>query len=540
MEFQRRLGAGRLAEIVGAAALPTDRFMRTLGLYRQAAASFAHLSAADAGLARGLCRGRQRLSRDPERAAAARVPDPAACMQIEPWTPADSLVWLRLMALDLGTNYRDELLRARLSTRLTDQQIADIWPDYPDDAPITLAAADARPRAGGAGGGRLPPVRRRLERLGRWRAAGPGRGAPLLANDPHLGLQAPGVWYLAHLKAPDCELIGATLPGVPAVVLGHNGKVAWGFTNTGADVEDLFIERLDPGRSRPLSDPGRLGAVHGPRRGHPGQGGAAGHHHRARDPARPGALGPAAGRGDAVRRGSRAGARLDRARRGRPHRRCAAGARPGARLAGLRRRRRGRSARRCRTSSTPTPAGHIGFIAPGRVPVRRQGDGRWPVPGWSGDYDWQGWIPFEDAAAGARPAGRPAVQRQQPGRAGGLPLSADRRLGGALPGAPAGRAARRAATTTSASFAAIQADQHSPLAEDLLPIMLEAEPASPAAAAAIRELRAWDRVMRPDGRAPLAVRGLVPRAVAPDPGRRAGPAVPRLLGRPAASSWSRS
>ena len=87
-------------------------------------------------------------------------------------------------------------------------------------------------------------------------------------------------------------------------------------------------------------------------------------------------------------------------------------------------------------------SGHIGFIAPGRVPIRKHGDGRWPVPGWTGEYDWTGLDPVRRPAARARPAGRRAVQRQQPHRAAGLPLPADRRLGSAVPGAPARRAAR--------------------------------------------------------------------------------------------------
>jgi len=82
-------------------------------------------------------------------------------------------------------------------------------------------------------------------------------GKPLLANDPHLGLTAPSIWYLAHLSWPGVDVVGATLPGMPGVVLGHNGRVAWGFTNTGPDVQDLFVESVDP------SDPSRYRAPDG-------------------------------------------------------------------------------------------------------------------------------------------------------------------------------------------------------------------------------------------------------------------------------------
>ena len=263
MEFQRRLGAGRLAEILGAAALPSDRFMRTLGFYRLAA-----------GEPRPSERRRRGRALEAYAAgvnaylATRSGPLPPEFLilrhhALEPWSPADSLVWLRLMALDLGVNYRDELLRARLARQLSDEQIADIWPDYRDGAPVTLSRAGARACRSEQLAAALPPAPPPGQGSNAWVLAGSrtASGAPLLANDPHLGLQAPGVWYLAHLAAPELELIGATLPGVPGIVLGHNGSVAWGFTNTGPDTQDLFVERIDPADPAPLPDAGRLGAV---------------------------------------------------------------------------------------------------------------------------------------------------------------------------------------------------------------------------------------------------------------------------------------
>jgi penicillin amidase len=498
MEFQRRVGAGRLAEIVGAAALPTDRFMRTLGLYRRAAASFDHLSAEARAWLEAYARGVNGWL------ATRRGPLPPEFLilrhdRIEPWTPADSLVWLRLMALDLGTNYRSELLRARLSTRLTDQQIADIWPPYPDDAPITLAAPTPGPgleppAAIGSGSG---------DGSNAWVLAGSRTrtGAPLLANDPHLRLQAPGVWYLAHLKSPALEAIGATLPGLPAIVLGHNGAAAWGFTNTGADVEDLFIERLDP------ADPGRYLTPDGPA--------------------------PFTVRSEVIR--VKGAPPVTIAVRETRHGPVFSDLMPDAATlfgddhvlalawTGLAEDDRTADAllaldrardwpgfvEAARAVGAPMQnilyadtAGHIGFIAPGRVPVRRRGDGRWPAPGWSGDHDWQGWIPFDALPRALDPKdGRlfNANNRVVPASYPYL-LTADwdapyraRRLAELLAGGDYDLAA----------FAAIQSDERSPLAEDLLPILLEAKPASPAAAAAMDELRAWDRVMRPGGRAPL-------------------------------------
>jgi penicillin G amidase len=501
MEFQRRVGAGRLAEIVGEGALPTDRFMRTLGLHRRAHASFAHLAPATRAWLEAYAAGVNACLKT------RRGPLPPEFLilghhEIEPWTVADSLVWLRVMALDLGTNYRDELLRARLSTRLDDQQIADIWPDDPEGAPITLARL-TRGLGLEALAAVLPAAAAGQEGSNAWVLAGSRTrtGAPLLANDPHLGLQAPGVWYLAHLRTPEAELIGATLPGVPAIVLGHNGAVAWGFTNTGADVEDLFIERLDP------ADPGRY--------------------------LTPAGSAPFAARDEVIRVKGAAPVTITvrETRHGPVLSDLMADA---ATLFGADRvlalawsglaeddrtadallaldRAKDWSGFVAATRAVGAPmqnilyadtAGHIGFIAPGRVPVRRRGDGRWPVDGSSGDYDWQGWVPFEALPRALDPKD-------------GLFFNANNRI---VPEAypwlltadwEAPYRARRLAELLSgsdydlAAFAAIQADQLSLLAADVLPVMLEAKPASPAATAAMGELRAWDRVMREDGRAPL-------------------------------------
>ena len=215
--------------------------MRTLGLYRLARGNLAHLAPATIAWLEAYAAGvnaflESRTGPLPPEFLILGHTDP------EPWQPADSLVWIRLMALDLGVNYRDELLRARLASRLSDEQIADIWPDYPDDAPTTLVEV-ARALPWDALAAALPPAPPGGIGSNAWVVAGSRTttGAPLLANDPHLGLRAPGAWYLAHLKAPGLELVGASMAGLPGIVLGHNGTIAWGFTNTGADVQDLFV-----------------------------------------------------------------------------------------------------------------------------------------------------------------------------------------------------------------------------------------------------------------------------------------------------------
>src|SRR5262249_53667441 len=152
-----------------------------------------------------------------------------------------------------------EVERARLIKLVGAARAAELFPRYSSTQPVALRDAMNAQHAG------LEPDPF-LERLAQFQAASnnwvvDGRfttsGKPLLANDPHLGLSAPGVWYLAHLAFPGENLVGGTMAGVPTVLLGHNDHIAWGFTTTQADVEDLVIETVDP------KDPARYLTPHG-------------------------------------------------------------------------------------------------------------------------------------------------------------------------------------------------------------------------------------------------------------------------------------
>src|SRR4051812_6610721 len=250
METMRRYGAGRLAEIFGTQVVGIDTQMRILGLYRLAEAAFSHLSAP-------VQRGLEAYAAGVNAFLATHrgaLPPGFQLLRFTPeaWRPADSLVWGKLMDLELTGNYRGELLRARLARTVSADDLAFLYPGYPKDAPTTLAAIY-----------RQLPLRQLYaalpERVGlhfasnNWVVDGAhsDSGKPVLANDPHLRFGAPGFWYLARLKTPDGEIAGGTAAGAPFVVIGHNDKIAWGFTTTGSDVEDLFIEKIDP------ADPGR-------------------------------------------------------------------------------------------------------------------------------------------------------------------------------------------------------------------------------------------------------------------------------------------
>ena len=251
MEISRRIGSGRLAEILGAAALEADRFMRTLGLRKVAEANLRHLDDESRRLLDAYAAGVNAfLARDPV------LPAEFWLLNVKPevWTPIDSVVWTKVMAWDLGNNWRSELLRLRLSRTLSTERIQEFLPPYPGDAASRLpdlrafySSLEKNPAPRPAFSEKSGSDPDFLPGSNSWVVSGArsASGKPVLANDPHLGLTAPPVWYFAHLSAPGLDAIGGTLPGVPAVLVGRNDRIAWGLTNTGADVQDLYLERLE-------------------------------------------------------------------------------------------------------------------------------------------------------------------------------------------------------------------------------------------------------------------------------------------------------
>src|SRR3954452_6349610 len=491
METMRRYGAGRLAEIFGTRSVGIDTQMRGLGLYRLAEASFSHLSAPmrrtleayAAGVNAFLATHRGALP--PELQLLRLTP--------EPWRPADSLVWGKMMDLELTGNYRGELLRARLARSLSPEQLAFLYPDYPKEAPTTLAELATIYRDLS-----LDPLYAGLAaKIGptyasnNWvmNGAHSTSGKPLLANDPHLGFSAPGVWYLARLKTPEREIAGGTAPGVPLVVIGHNDRVAWGFTTTASDVADLFIEKLDPNDSgRYLTPEGS--APFGTRRETIAVRDAAPititirstrHGPLLSDNLPPGTvetgyvLALAATfltdddrSAEALWYASRAGD-WDEFRTAfknfvAPQQNIVFGA----------------------------TDGEIGFIAPGRIPVRRSGNGWLPMPGWTGAYDWTGFIPFAELPQGSNPASGRFVSANNKivpdtypyflSRDWDLPNRAER-INELLAAEPA---------QSPAASAAIQADTLSIAARRLVPLMSRIGPRDDISRQAIERLRAWD------------------------------------------------
>ena len=245
MELMRRAAAGRLSEIAGTPTLPLDRSMRTLGLARLAQGDYAALPDDTKAIIEAYATGVNAWITARGRLAA---PEFLLLGAPEPWQPADSLLWAKTMGLWLSQNWRTELSRLALAGQVPQRLIDELWLG---DHPARHAARQPDPD--------LVSSARRLAAMlpsfpsaytqpasasNEWAVDGAqsASGAPLLAGDPHLAFGFPGLWYLVRIDTPNTTLAGATGPGVPFLVLGHNGHIAWTFTTTGADVQDVFIE----------------------------------------------------------------------------------------------------------------------------------------------------------------------------------------------------------------------------------------------------------------------------------------------------------
>lgn len=287
MDFRRHVTSGRLSEMFGESQVGTDSFIRTLGWRDVAEKEVEALDDTTAAYYEAYADGVNAYLDDHSGAdisleyAVLGVQNPD--YEVEPWTPADSVAWLKAMAWDLRSNLEQEIDRAILATSLSAKQIEMLYPEYPYDTHPTIVTEpkvqsvstgendenqDAAPKAlsSDAVTGELTQLKSLLRSLpdllgeagsdigsNSWVVSGDHTetGKPLLANDPHLGPAMPSVWYQMGLHcstvSESCpfDVAGYTFSGLPGVIIGHNQSIAWGFTNLGPDVADLYIERVN-------------------------------------------------------------------------------------------------------------------------------------------------------------------------------------------------------------------------------------------------------------------------------------------------------
>lgn len=252
MDLMRRAVSGRLSALLGPAALPYDEEMRTLGLAQHARETLATLPTSTRAMLTAYARGVNAWIAARGRFAALQFVFFGAP---RPWTPLDSLLWGETMSLSLSGNWHTELARFALLGHLPPDRILALWPPSHETTPIDASLANSLATASRFAAAllrvlpRFPaPFTEPETASNEWAVSGKwsATGAPLLAGDPHLGLDSPSLWYLVHIETPHTTLAGASAPGVPFVVLGHNRHIAWTFTDTGADTEDLFVETVLP------------------------------------------------------------------------------------------------------------------------------------------------------------------------------------------------------------------------------------------------------------------------------------------------------
>jgi len=449
MDFWRHIGSGRLSEMFGKGQLSTDTFLRTLGWRQIAEKEFASFNPETKAILTDYAAGVNAYLKDRSGTQLSLEYGILGLLtpsyMPEEWTPIHTLTWAKAMAWDLRGNMGAEIERAILLKTLSPGQVADLFPDYPADHPLVV------PQIGDFSTSALPNLATPTHTAGALdqistqslvnlsnrlasldQALGPAgagigsnnwvvsgklttTGKPLLANDPHLGIQMPSIWYQIGLhcapKSDQCpfDVGGFSFPGVPGVVIGHNDRIAWAFTNTGPDVMDLFIEKINPdnpnqyeymgkwvdmdvhtetikvGGGQPVELTVRV-TRHGPIISET--------YGPLKDIVTPTALPfkdragidlppnyAVALRWTALEPGSVFDAiwGFDKAKNWTEFREASKGfVVPAQNLA------------------YADVDGNIGYQMPGNVPIRKNGDGRLPVPGWTGDTEWTGYIPFEE------------------------------------------------------------------------------------------------------------------------------------------------
>ena len=609
MDIRRHVTAGRLSEMFGADTLDIDKTIRSMGWRRVAQQELALIrpdtrtalqAYADGVNAYLAVNGSSEIAVEYTLLRATGLD-----YEPEPWTPVDSLAWLKAMAWDLKGNFEDEIARTLLAVDHTPQQVAELYPPYPYDRhrPIVRGGAivdgvfeqDARRdqtrnpirppwtadhtaaqtaaqeeaiEAFQSAVGSIPALLGRGEGVGSnsWVVDGEhsATGAPLLANDPHLGVSMPGVWTQVGLHcrtvSAECpyDVSGFSFSGVPGVVIGHNAEIAWGFTNLGPDVTDLYLEQvrggqwLYDGRFRPLRERREVVEVrdgedveltvrstrHGPLVSD-----VSAEMSTVGANAEPGVVAGASRGGYAV---ALAWTALQPA--------PTADAILGLNLA------TNWEEFRAAARSFAVPAqnmvyadrdGHIGYQAPGRVPIRKSPTaGQVPVAGWLPQNDWTGaYVPFEALPNVLDPESGVLVTANQPvtGRRYRYHLTSDWDYG-----YRAQRIRERLLDEGELSvdeMAALQLDTRHQFASELVPYLLDLRLPRGYPSAGQRLLADWDFTQPADSGAAayynvvwrnvleLTFHDELRESLWPDGGGRWWYAVSRLLRTPASAWW---
>ncbi|MGH2723626.1 MAG: penicillin acylase family protein [Actinomycetota bacterium] len=507
LEFLGRVGQGRLSELFGELTLPVDRFVRTAGWNRAARRIAAGYDDRSRELGAAFAAGtRAWVETMPSKPIEYQVIGVDPALPSEEEATEAGAAGAVVLAWSLSRNWDHELLRAEIAERAGIDVMRELFPDLDTEAPVALAGKNGDPdRTALLRDAILPPSG---QGSNNWVVAGrrTETGKPLLANDPHLAVAFPSVWFECHLSAPGLDVAGVTFPFAPGVVIGHNDHIAWGFTNTEGDVQDLYLERLSgDGRSAEYEGAWEPMTVHREEISVRGRAEPEvlevreSRHGPLLDSYMVGIADPQVVEGGITRSyalrwvGAEHAVQpsvvfaLDTARDWQEFR--AAMERwtcPG------------------QNAVYADTEGNIGYQLTGRYPVRRKGDGTVPVPGWTSEYEWDGWVPFDELPRALNPDDGFLCTANNKVHDDGYPHNLGRDF------LPPFRVRRIAQLITERerhsveSFARMQTDTLSLPAAQLLPHLLDIEPADDGQKEALALLAEWDRDLGA-GSAPAAI-----------------------------------
>jgi penicillin G amidase len=494
LEFYRRIGAGRVSEFAGPDGLQVDRLMRTLGLRRVCEEAIGRLPPHDLEPLAAYTAG---LNAAIENAPALPLEHQLLRLTPEPWTVADSLVIRKLIALGFSTNMETELFRAELVAKVGAEKAARLEPHYPHGSPLVM---DPGVAWSGDALDLLEQIAQVRDVIGwslepagsnNWAVSGErsATGMPLLAGDPHITTSIPDSWYTIEAHTPELDLRGGSMPGIPGLVIGQARQVAWSFTNVMADVQDLFVERIRDreyefmGEWRPLAVREEEIAVRG---APPERITVRETHHGpivndvlgASDPAEPLALSwTALKETEASSVGLRVGAFEDGRELVEAFRDYSAP---------------------CMNLVWSDDSGNIGYKLVGMIPIRRGGCPDLPKPGWTGEYEWEGYVPYDELPEAMNPPGGALVTANNRIAPDDYPHHITSEY---LDGHRAARIEKLLAERerlTLDDFARIQVDLHSIPGEQTAHRLARLRPPGQREVRAIERLKSWDHRLDPE------------------------------------------
>jgi penicillin G amidase len=388
MDLSRRQASGQLSEVIGEAAIDRDKYFRTLGLRRAAEASYNQYSEQGKNTLEWFAEGVNLYIKEMKKAKKLPFEFTLLGYQPEVWTAVDSLTIGKYMAFDLGGNWEDQAFRQYLLQNFSEDKAYDLFPTYPKEAPYIISKNEID--FGETLAGAVLP--HEFNGSNNWVVAGTKTksGKPILADDPHLSLGTPSIWYQMHLEAPEVNVSGVIFAGVPGIILGHNESVAWGVTNTNPDVQDLFIEKRNPDNPKEflfMDSWEKANIIEEPI--------------KVKDKKTINYQVTITRHGPIISEfAAETGKDLELALQW-------TALEPSPELEAVLNMNKANNweefEKALEKFHTPTQNfvfaandGTIAYKANGKIPIRKKGDSLLPVPGWTGEYEWEGYIPFNE------------------------------------------------------------------------------------------------------------------------------------------------